>query len=150
MELCYLHPHYFKPEESILDELNLTREEPYILIRFVSWDANHDFGQKGFTHEDKKLLISTLSKKIKIYISSEKNLPEEFRKFRVKVSPDKIHHVMAFATLFVGEGATMASECAMLGTASIYVNTITAGTLEEQEKYGSCLVFVTQREFLKK
>ncbi len=43
---------------------------------------------------------------------------------------------MAFATLFIGEGATMASECAMLGTPAIYVNSISAGTLEEQEKYG--------------
>lgn len=43
--------------------------------------------------------------------------------------------VLAFASLFVGEGATMASECAMLGTPAIYVNSLTAGTLEEQEKF---------------
>jgi len=30
----------------------------------------------------------------------------------------------------------MASECAMLGTPAIYVNSLTAGTLEEQVKYG--------------
>ena len=30
----------------------------------------------------------------------------------------------------------MASECAMLGTPAIYVNSLTAGTIEEQEKYG--------------
>ena len=46
-----------------------------------------------------------------------------------------MHDALAFATLFVGEGATMASECACLGTPAIYVNSLTAGTLEEQERY---------------
>ncbi len=44
--------------------------------------------------------------------------------------------MLAGARLFVGEGATMASECAMLGTPAVYVNSISAGTLEEQERYG--------------
>ena len=35
--------------------------------------------------------------------------------------------------LFIGEGATMASECAVMGTPSIYINSLTAGTLEDQE-----------------
>jgi predicted glycosyltransferase len=40
---------------------------------------------------------------------------------------------MAHADLLVTEGATMASECAMLGTPAIYVNSLDAGTLREQE-----------------
>jgi uncharacterized protein len=136
MELCSLHPHYFEPDEAILRELNISKSQPFILMRFVSWDANHDFGQKGFSNADKALLINTLSEKYKILISSENELPERFKELAIKISPEKIHQVMAFATLFIGEGATMASECAMLGTPAIYVNSITAGTLEEQEKYG--------------
>ena len=39
-------------------------------------------------------------------------------------------------TLYVGEGATTASECAVLGTHAIYVNTLNWGdTDEEEEKY---------------
>tara|TARA_B100000315_G_C14584869_1_gene592441 strand:+ start:2797 stop:2976 length:180 start_codon:yes stop_codon:yes gene_type:complete len=47
-----------------------------------------------------------------------------------------MHDVLYYATLYIGEGATMASECAMLVTHAIYVNSLTAGTLEKQEEYG--------------
>ena len=47
-----------------------------------------------------------------------------------------MHDVLAHASLFIGEGATMASECAMLGTPAIYVNSLDAGTLQEQANYG--------------
>jgi predicted glycosyltransferase len=136
MELCSLHPRYFTPDINVLDELNIDKSKAFILLRFVSWDANHDMGQTGFSFEDKKSLIAALGKNYNILISSEKELPADFERFAIKISPEKIHHVMAFATLFIGEGATMASECAMLGIPAIYVNSITAGTLEEQEKYG--------------
>ena len=44
---------------------------------------------------------------------------------------------MAHAALVFGEGATMMSEAAVLGVPSVYVNPLTAGTLEEQEReYG--------------
>ena len=135
MELCSLHPNYFEPDESVFEELGLNKSDRFILMRFVSWNANHDIGQKGLTNSDKRLIIDTLGEKFKIIISSELGLPEEFKSLAIKISPEKIHHVMAFASLFIGEGATMASECAMLGTPAIYVNSITAGTLEEQERY---------------
>jgi hypothetical protein len=135
MELCSLHPNYFKPDDSVLEELGLNKSEKFILIRFVSWEANHDFRQKGLSAYDKRKIINTLSEKFKIIISSESDLPEEFKSMTMKLPAEKIHHLMAFATLFIGEGATMASECAMQGTPAIYVNSITAGTLEEQEKY---------------
>ena len=64
-------------------------------------------------------------------------MPKEFKKYRIKIPPEKMHDALYYASLYIGEGATMASECAVLGTPAIYVNTLTAGTLEEQEKrYG--------------
>lgn len=136
MELSSLHPRYFVPDRSVVDEIISDSYEPYILIRFVSWNANHDVGQNGLSYDDKKELINTLSKKSRVIISSEGDLPEEFKKYTVKIPPDKIHHILAFASLYIGEGATMASECVMLGTPAIYINSITAGTIDEQEKYG--------------
>ena len=38
--------------------------------------------------------------------------------------------------MYIGEGATTASESCLMGTPAIYVNTISAGTIEEQEKSG--------------
>ena len=35
-----------------------------------------------------------------------------------------MHNALKYASLFVGEGATMASECAILGTPAIYVNSL--------------------------
>ena len=47
-----------------------------------------------------------------------------------------MHDALAYATLFVGEGATMASECACLGTPGIYVNSLEVGyCTEEENKY---------------
>lgn len=38
--------------------------------------------------------------------------------------------------MFIGEGATMASEAAILGTPAVYINPLSAGTIEAQVKYG--------------
>jgi len=150
MELCSLHPLYFKPDEAVLNELKVNRSERFALLRFVSWNANHDLGQRGFSMEDKISLIKKLEGKIRIFISSEAELPAIFENYRMNVSPERIHDVMAFSTLFIGEGATMASECAMLGVPSIYVNSITAGTLEEQERYGLLFGFRNSEGVLEK
>jgi uncharacterized protein len=48
-----------------------------------------------------------------------------------------MHDLLSYATLYIGEGATMASECAVLGTHAIYVNTLRLGYIDEEgEKYG--------------
>ena len=63
-------------------------------------------------------------------------LPVEFVKYQINIPPETMHYVLAEADLFVGEGATMASECAMLGTPAIYINSLEAGTINDQEKNG--------------
>ncbi|MCX6250400.1 MAG: DUF354 domain-containing protein [Bacteroidetes bacterium] len=136
MELCYLHPKYFQPDPEILTELGINSGEKYIFLRFISWTATHDIGQGGMNVAFQMDLVEKMHNKYKIFISSEGDLPELLLPYKVTVSPEKIHHVLAFSSLFIGEGATMASECAMLGIPAIYVNSLTAGTLEEQEKYG--------------
>jgi len=136
MELSYLHPDYFKPERSVCEELGISPNEKFIFFRFVSWGANHDIGQSGIADDKKILLVRELSKKARVLISSEGKMPAELSAYNIKISPEKIHHVLAFASLYIGEGATMASECAMLGTPAIYVNTLSAGTIEKQEEYG--------------
>ena len=138
-ELAYLHPHQFTPNKDIFSILNIKEDEPYVIIRFVSWDASHDAGQGGLTLEYKEKIINILSKQIKLFISSEGELPKALKPYQIKIPAEKMHDALAFATLFIGEGATMASECAMLGTPSIYVNTLDPLTIKEQEAYG--LVF---------
>jgi len=73
---------------------------------------------------------------MKVFISSEGELPENLKPYQIRIPAEKMHDALAFATLFIGEGATMASECAMLGTPSIYVNSLDPLTIKEQESYG--------------
>jgi predicted glycosyltransferase len=135
-ELAYLHPKRFSVDQKIREVLNLKNNEHFCLFRFVSWNASHDLGQKGLTFANKVDLIEKLSANRRIFISSEQELPHEFKKLKINIPPEKIHDLLNEADLFVGEGATMASECAMLGTPAIYVNTIDAGTIDDQENQG--------------
>jgi uncharacterized protein len=136
MELCYLRPPYFKPDPSVLSMMNIQENERYIVLRFVSWSAGHDIGEAGFSPDVKIKLVKELSEKIRVFISSEIKLPEEIQQFSLPVSPEKLHDVLFYSDLYIGEGATTASECAMIGTPAIYVNSLSAGTLEEQESLG--------------
>ena len=47
--LAYLHPNYFTPDPAVLAEMGLKPDDPYIIVRFVSWDASHDVGQQGIS-----------------------------------------------------------------------------------------------------
>lgn len=134
-ELFYLHPNRYSPKP--VDKLlGLKNREKFVLLRFVSWNANHDIGQKGISLEIKNQLIEKLKiLGFKILISSEGELPSQFKEYKIQIPPERMHDVLASASLFIGEGATMASECVMLGTPAIYVNSLTAGTLNEQSKH---------------
>lgn len=149
-ESCYLHPNYFKPAYSILNLLGVNKDEKYVIMRFISWNASHDIGHSGLSLEMKRKAVKEFSKYAKVFISSEGELPEDLKQYQIKIPPEKMHDALAFATLFVGEGATMASECAMLGTPAIYVNTLSAGTLEEQEQYGLIYGFRNSNGLLEK
>lgn len=135
MELCALHPNYFKPNAEILKTINLKPNEEFVILRFVSWEASHDVGHSGISLDLKLQLITELKKRFRIFISSEAHLPLQLQPYRINIEPYQMHDVLAHASLFIGEGATMASECAMLGTPAIYVNSLDAGTLQEQANY---------------
>ena len=135
MENAYLSKNYFKPSSDVLQKLNLSLNDKYVVIRLVSWTASHDIGHQGFSHKSVLKLIQLINKYAKIRITTEGKMHHDLQPYAMpSLNPSDIHHVLAHATLFIGEGATMASECAVLGTPCIYVNTLSAGTLEEQEK----------------
>lgn len=130
-ELCYLHPNWYKPN-------NVNLQKPYAVLRFVSWEANHDIGQSGIDYESKKEVIKLLEEKgYNIYISSEGKLELEFQKYQISISPEKMHDVLYHANLFVAESGTMASEAIILGTPTVYINTLNMCYIEDlKENYG--------------
>jgi hypothetical protein len=149
-ELAYLHPHRFTPNPQVLDEFGLSENTPFFIVRFVSWRAVHDMGEKGFTENGKRQLVRELMNRGKVIITSEEDLPSDLRRYSLSVSLEKVHDLLYYATMYVGEGATMASEAAVLGTPSVYVSSISAGTLEEQErKYGLLRHFRNEEDALR-
>jgi predicted glycosyltransferase len=124
MELCALHPKRFKPNPSILEALDLKKEEKYVILRFVSWNASHDVGERGIPDHKKEELARKLSNYARVFISSEDPLPANLQAYKINIPPDRIHDALYYADLFVGEGATMASESVLLGTPAIYISSI--------------------------
>ncbi len=127
IELFYLHPHHFTPNESVYDFLDIPKGAPYLILRFVSWAAYHDKGMHGFNEEFKMKAVKSLEKYGKVFISSESELPDELKSYQIKIPYDRIHDALYFAHLFLGEGASMAAEAAVLGTPTIYLNDIWPG-----------------------
>lgn len=138
-ELAYLHPRYFTIDKQFKKQLNALEGEKYTIVRFVSWNATHDKSGTGLSDIEKSEIVKRLSLFGKVFVSSEHSLPDELVKYRYPLPPETIHQALANADLFIGEGATMASECAVLGTPAIYINSQIAGTINEQSDYG--LVF---------
>ncbi|WP_092936175.1 DUF354 domain-containing protein [Natrinema hispanicum] len=135
-ELAYLHPDRFEPDPSVLEEAGLDRDEQFVVLRLVSWDAMHDVGDSGF--EDVVDIVQALEETgTTVRITSEADLPEAIEDRRALISPDRIHDLIAFADLYVGESATMATESAVLGTPAVFVSSSRRGYTDElEEEYG--------------
>ena len=135
-ELAYLHPDHFTADAEIVKSVGIDPNEKYCIVRLVSWQAHHDIGQRGFADEQKLNFVKEIAKHAKPYITSEADLPQELEPYRLDIAVHQIHHVLAFASLYAGEGATMASESAILGVPAVYINTLEAGTINMFEEYG--------------
>lgn len=137
-ELAYLHPNNFKPDIDVVKLFN-PELKPYFILRLVSLQAYHDVGMKGLSDSQIRKLIGLLLPYGRVYISSEKSLPEEFDRFELKTNPRDIAHVLYFAQLFIGDSQTMTSEAAILGTPAFRCNDFAGkiSVMDEKEiKYG--------------
>ena len=138
-ELAYLHPRVFTPDNTILNNLGLKQNEPFSILRFVALKGHHDIKARGLSLEQKLELISILEKKGKVIITGERNLEEPLKKYSYKLPPDKLHDLLSFAHLFIGDSQTMASEAAVLGVPSLRCNTFVGKITyleDEEQNYG--------------
>lgn len=123
VEQFYLHSNYFKLDNSIYQDLGIKENENYALFRYITYDARHDSKVKHVDESFKEDLVELLAKEMKVFVSHEdENVEGLFKKHLVKIPPSKIHSVIANASIFISEGATMASEAGVLGTPYIYIN----------------------------
>ena len=134
-ELSYLHPNNFVPDLSLVKKY-FPVDKRYFIIRFAKLSAHHDSNITGIDQFIAEKLVNILSPFGSIYITSERDLETKFEKFRIRINPLDIHHVMAFSSLFIGDSQTMAAEAAVLGIPFIRYNDFVdeIGYLNELEK----------------
>ncbi len=135
-ELAYLHPKRFEADKDRINGLGVKPGE-YIVVRFSTLDASHQTGEAVLTYNDKIKLVRELSKYGKVLVDTEGELPVELQKNRLNIAEHHYHDVLAFAALYVGEGATAASEAGVLGVPWVYISGNRRGYLDDQERrYG--------------
>jgi uncharacterized protein len=145
-ELAYLHPRRFQPSLKVASRFSSGPSERYFIVRFVSWGASHDLHQRGMSFQEKKRLIDILCDYGKVFITSESVLPPGLEKYSSPIPPEHIHHVMACATMVIGESATMASEAAVLGVPAIFVSDTSRGYISEQEHHYDLVYHFTNKQ----
>lgn len=158
-ELAYLHPKYFKPDPSVLEELGLSKKSKFSVLRFISWSASHDTSLKGIAEDSEIKFIEKLKEYGEVFITSERELSKELEKYKVKIHPSKMHSLLSYAQLYIGEGGTMAAEAAVLGTPSIHIEAMKSGIasgemsgnfLELRDKYRLLYMFPDSASALRK
>ncbi|MFI5219327.1 MAG: hypothetical protein ACHQNT_07535 [Bacteroidia bacterium] len=120
-ELSYLHPRYFIPDKELVRKY-FSPDEKFFLLRFAKLVAHHDVGIRGIDNTIAENVIKILEPHGKIFISSERTLPSQLEKYHIKINPLHIHHVMAFASIFIGDSQTMAAESGIMGVPFIRFN----------------------------
>ncbi len=151
-ELAYLHPKRYTPNPRIIENQGISPKEKFFILRFVFWGASHDIGQHGLSINDKRQLIKELGSHGHVFITSESRLPKEFENLRISIRPEEIHDFLHYANMYIGEGGTMATEAALLGTPSIYFSSLvgTMGNFIELEEKGLVHSFSDFRNMMDK
>ena len=137
-ELAYLHPDHFTPDRKVVEKY-FPADIPYFLLRFAKLTAHHDRGIRGIYPGLAEEILKILVPCGRVFITSERPVEPQFEPYRMAINPLDIHHVMALASLYIGDSQTMAAEAGMLGVPFIRYNDFVGriGYLNELEiKYG--------------
>jgi len=145
-KLAYLHPNRFYPDKKIKEKY--IKEQKYFILRLSALNAYHDIGMKGLNEKIIDKLINKMELFGKIYITSEKELPVKYNKYKLNINPLDIHHILAFSSMFIGDSQSMSVESALLGVPSIRYSSFAGklSVLEELEhKYELTYGFVPEQ-----
>lgn len=136
-ELSYLHPSNFSPDRERAIAAGLAEQGDTFLLRTVSWQANHDIGENGWSLDLLSALIKQLESQGKVIVSAEGELPPALASHAYKGPSTDLHHLLAHCKAYIGESATMATEAAVLGVPAVYAAETGRGYIDELERrYG--------------
>lgn len=137
-KIAYLHPDYFTPDYELIKNI-VGRNETFFIVRLVSLTAGHDLtGQhNGISSLLLDGIIDSLSKRGRVFITSETPLEAKYDRYVLKIEPNLIHHLLYFATLFIADSQSMCFEAGLLGTPYIRYNDFVGkiSVLNEVEEY---------------
>jgi predicted glycosyltransferase len=149
-ELAFLHPNRFTPRHEVLQLLGGVRAHEYIIIRVSEFNTLHDIGKSGFGDSFDRF-VTEANEQYRVFLVPEGGkLPAKWEHLRFSMPPDYFHDALAFARFVVTEGASTASECAMLGIPSIYVNPTVHGYCEDLERRGLMFIYREPEPALRK
>ena len=149
--LMYLHPTYFTPDQNVPSKYGLSKKTPYAVLRLVSWNAAHDVGHSSpLAGRCQQLIAYLKTRGIEKFILSTE-APEVFANDSdvQTINPEDLHHILAFASLCISEGGSVAIEAAVLGTPTILANPLQAGLFALLEQYDLLLRCQTLDEVFK-
>lgn len=121
-EFGYLYPSQFTPDKLVVEKYGIDTSKTYFLIRFAKLTAHHDVGIHGMNTQIAEHVVELLKPHGQIYITSERELEPQFEPYRIRINPLDMHHLMAFASLYIGDSQTMAAEAGVLGTPFVRFN----------------------------
>ncbi len=131
-ELAYLHPDRFTPDDSIVKELDLEKKG-YVVVRFSDLSGLHQ-EEEGILYRKQKIdLVKDLGKKTEVVLDTEGEIPNELERYRSEFPDHRYHDILAFSKMYIGEGATTASEAGVLGVPWLYLSKGSRSYLKEQE-----------------
>lgn len=120
-EETYLSEDVFTPNPKI-KKILAPEDQLYAILRFVSWNANHDIGKSAVSTEVIEKIISKIKDRMTIYITSEAKLPPSLAKYSLPIPKNEIHSALYYASLYIGDSQSMATESALLGTPAFRCN----------------------------
>tara|TARA_Y100000588_G_C14276972_1_gene934869 strand:- start:1467 stop:2519 length:1053 start_codon:yes stop_codon:yes gene_type:complete len=157
-EAFYLHPDYFTPDESVLEDLEIQTNQKIVVLRFISMNASHDILSSGFSSSAKKYLIEKMSKNCKVFVISDEDVGEDLKPFVPEIDPGKFHSLLYYADLCVSDSSTCAVESSILGTPTVHYEKMGDGVLVTEKlgyldhlskDYGIFHTFTSQKKAIK-
>ena len=83
--------------------------------------------------ETKKEIVRRIAQHYTVFVSLERSINDSFYdEYKLNISPEQMHDVEANAKFIVAEGATVASECFVVGVPYLYINPLSCGYIDYQ------------------
>lgn len=145
--LAYLHPDLYTPSPNIRQGLGIEEGERFSVLRLVAHDASHDRHARGIDKTSLDGLVRVLAQQGKVFVSAEGGIPDIPQVRQLQLPPERIHDVLAAASLVVGDSQTVITEAALLGTPAVRINTWAKSSphlTELEMRYGLVMSFLPE------